>query len=245
MRGRRVMLMGLLLLAAAAPALGNGPEVGRDAGVVFPIHSEGVRLMHESVAIQLSGSEVDRTRAECSYTLFNETDVEKTIEMSFVYTEPELWNSRGFKVIAQRPTRRIPVHFEPIDPELFGKFIAAVPDSLPVWKLTIPPRESVDVTIVYDVAWTMAAGHYFFRYHALPAALWDGDVKSARIRVEFLGLFGALVRCAGMDGCLSWKIEPAGFQWKGSAIEWNLTDWEPTEDFTIVVDVPGLDHADE
>lgn len=209
-RARALCAVVLLSFAAAGPVHANGPEVGRDAGGVFPIRSEGIRLVSEGVDLQLSGAVVDRGRAECSYGLRNETDTEKTIEMTFVYKEPHMWNSRGFRVFLQGPLRRVPVHFEPIDQDKFREFITPVPDSLPVWKVTIPPGEMVTVSLDYVISWTSVGSTYLFEYYARPAALWDGNVESARIRVEFLGLFGELVRCAPMDSCLSWTIEPPG-----------------------------------
>ncbi len=232
----------LLLLGVSSPAVANGPEIGRDAGIIFPIRSEGIRLIREKVDIRLPGSEVDRGRAECLYELRNVTNTKRTIKMAFVYTRPQMYNSREFMVyISASPVQHLPVHFEPIDKEQFREFMRNPPDSLPVWELTIPAQEQVTVGIAYDISWSTGGSRYLFRYHARPATLWEGNVEEAEIRIWFPGLFGWLIRCGAVDNCLSWAIEPEGYEWTERGIEWHLTDWEPSQDFVLRVDLLGLD----
>lgn len=80
-------LIAFAYLLGACVALANGPEVGRDAGMIFPVASDSVQLVSEQVLIQLQLDAYEGT-AECKYTLRNLTGVAASFEMAFVTNPP-------------------------------------------------------------------------------------------------------------------------------------------------------------
>src|SRR5262245_62743201 len=76
-----------------APAcFANGPEIGFDAGTIFPMESRNVQLVSEEVEIRLptywpAVDTSDPHNAFCKYVLRNLTDSTQVFSMAFVSNE--------------------------------------------------------------------------------------------------------------------------------------------------------------
>jgi hypothetical protein len=70
----KITLLLVILLAIGSPCLANGPEVGQDAGAIFPIESPVVHLVAESVDVRYDWMEYHSGTADCIYYLGNDTD---------------------------------------------------------------------------------------------------------------------------------------------------------------------------
>lgn len=55
----------LLLLNSASELSANGAEVGRDAGMIFPVASDSVQLVTEYVVVQIPSDVSDAGQATC------------------------------------------------------------------------------------------------------------------------------------------------------------------------------------
>src|SRR5262252_8273670 len=92
----RKAALGIMVIAiGAAPCWANGPEIGFDAGTIFPIESKNIQLVSETVDIYLPGAAVSSLRtvgpnAVCKYVLRNLADSTQTFHMAFVGSAPPM-----------------------------------------------------------------------------------------------------------------------------------------------------------
>ncbi len=235
----------LLFFCTAVDA--NGPTVGRDAGMIVPIHNQEVQLLSEEVKIILPGSDNIAGSINCLYILKNLSDHDQIFDMAFVvssyyfashnyYRSPQFQvNVSNWRYVQRQPT----VRYEPIDKSQWKDLVPANVDSLPVWDVMIPPHKTVTVRLRYPVSWTSAAERYFFTYHTKSAALWAGPIKKAKIQLSFGDLMNSLISCQNVrEGCMKWDVKPANYTWTDRGYEWEFTDWEPTEDISVTVECP-------
>ncbi len=234
----------LLLIAwLNAPASANGPEIGREAGLVVPLASTQVQLVSEEVRIRLSEVMGQPGRCECTYRLRNLSEDPAEFEMAFLlnpYFEQEQlswwYHDAGFGVKIDR--NDVPVRWEPIAKDLWEPFIEMAPESLPVWRVFIAPKETVTVFMTHRIDWSGGSeGDSWgiaFTYRAQPARLWAGRIEHARIAFLLDGILGEMLRCLPESTeCYGFSISPAGYRFRGVGLSWVFTDWEPKEDFRI------------
>jgi hypothetical protein len=253
-RSREVMLGGFLAAAvvpfALSPAVtANGLEVGRDAGMVFPVASDSVQLVSEDVSIRLPAAWSRPGEATCRYVLRNLARTQRDFEMAFVANPPFAPTADGYR--AQYSHARfdvsldgspIEVRYAPVADGQWRDFVRSAPDSLPVWRITLAPGATAQVHMCYDVSWSGGSdgGHSStgLTYHARPAALWAGRLESATIRFELDPLAALILECAPQLGeCFSFSIEPPGYKWYDGRFEWRYEDWKPDTDFSFGYEV--------
>src|SRR5215831_3808512 len=92
---RRAALGMIMVAIGAVPCWANGPEIGFDAGTIFPIESKNIQLVSETVDIYLPGAVVSSLRtpepnAICKYVLRNLSDSTQTFHMAFVGSAPPM-----------------------------------------------------------------------------------------------------------------------------------------------------------
>jgi hypothetical protein len=248
-RGLRVLVAcaTVLLLAGATQrvALANGPEIGMDAGGVFPLESSDIALESEFVTVHLGGYWT--THVECQYTLRNLTDDHQTITMDFVtntdwksgVSEGPFTERTGFQVlVVARERRAVPVRMVGVDKSRWRGVLPSPPDSLPAWDVSFRPRGKVTLQISYDASWSGGCGGpdctYWMRYIAKPARLWAGSIGHASITFEFDPLTRVLMRCnPDFIECLKLSAKPEGFVQSPRGFTWKLRDWEPDENFEV------------
>lgn len=161
MRAYLSVSIGLLLLAGSTRAWANGPEIGRDAGMVFPLESAAVALDAETVDVRYDFSS-RLGAAECVYHLRNLTNSPQVLEMAFLTNSAagQSGGSHGFyrdlQMSVEIDGERAPVELAPVRPSSWSDLIKPVPDSLPVWKLALAPEASIRVHLTYP-AWSRAA----------------------------------------------------------------------------------------
>jgi hypothetical protein len=227
--------------------LANGPTVGRDAGGIVPLQNTQVQLIAEEVTIELPGSDILEGRVHCRYSLKNLSDRDQQFDMGFVvpstyFKRFHLYRSPDFRVkVFSESFRRqaCNVRYESVDRGKWADFFDRnVPDSLPVWQITMSPGAMVFVDIDYKIGWSVAGPWYSFTYHTRSAALWEGPITSAKVLVTFGDLMNAMVRAGERDSVVSWAIEPANYVWTDRGIEWTFEDWEPTSDIRIKATLP-------
>lgn len=235
----------MLLMSTAGPASANGPTVGRDAGMIFPLNNEDIQLTSENVTIELPGSTSLYGRVDCDYSLKNLTDKFQSFEVAFVAPSPffgpqRLDRSADFSVYVIRQGIRphpAKVNYERIERSRWDGMVPAEVDSLPVWEVHIPPQQTVRLRIGYNVSWSAAGPECFFTYHTKTAALWAGVVKRATITITFGGLMNALLKCQNeQQECLRWNFKPSNCNWTKRGFEWKFEDWEPSENIVITVE---------
>lgn len=226
-----------------APVSANGPEIGREAGLVVPLTSSRVQLLSEDVRIHLPEFMGHPGQCDCRYTLRNSTDSVAEFEMAFLLNPffeqeqlPAWYRDAEFQV--RIDTRDVPVRWEPIARDLWQPFIEMAPESLPVWSVSIAPRETVTVFMTHRIGWSGGseggAWGIEFTYRATPAQLWAGSIERASICFGIDGLIGRMLSCLpDSTECYEFSISPPGYRFTAAGICWEYRDWEPEEDNTI------------
>jgi hypothetical protein len=246
------------LVLAPNPAAANGPEVGFDGGGIVPLASHDIQLVRENVELFVTLSdEYAPGRAECHYVLANPTSKSRTISMSFVggyasgsvdFGPPPA--PTEFRV--QVGFVPVPVRTKKVDRNRWARFGVAIPDSLPVWDVTIPARDSAIVDIEYPIHWSGGSDgstdsrdlHYF----AHPAALWAGTIREATFRLHLGRVTTALLRNLPFnrdEGPVRLSVHPGDATWTPDGIAWRRTNWEPNHDFRFGIDWDVDDYDDD
>jgi hypothetical protein len=232
-------------LLASLPhlALANGAEVGRDAGMVFPVASDSVQLVAEYVNVQLPTGWGEKGRVFCDYRLRNLASSRRDFEMAFVTNPPlspepaayrGIYADAGFQVLLDGSP--LEVRYAPVARGRWSDFVEGAPDSLPVWRVRLAPRATARLRMEYDVTWSGGAdgGHSSteLTYHARPAALWAGRIEEAEIHFEMDPVAALVLECGPQLGeCFGFSISPAGYTWYRDGFGWRFEDWEPETDF--------------
>ncbi|MBU2500423.1 hypothetical protein KJ682_03735 [bacterium] len=233
----------LVALISPSAVLGNGPNVGFDAGGLVPLASDQIQLAGEFVTVPIEGG-----RVSCQYDLRNLTDERKTVTIGFV-TDVN-WEAHGTDLAAyygnadievRRGSQRIPIHLKAVAKDAWAPFLRNPPDSLPVWDVTFEPHQDVILNISYEfIPSTGCDGDHCSlhgAYHARSASLWAGKLEYATIRFEFSALTSPLLNCCpDADPCLSLKVEPGKALRTSRGYVWEFRDWEPDTDFSLQAD---------
>jgi len=236
------------LISAVGIARANGPEVGINAGSIFPIASEDIQLVSETVCVQIP-MDWDDVTVHCDYTLRNLTDQDKTFKVGFVTSATVLLSKRfeeksdhrlPFNV--RQDDKSLPVTIQLVDHLLWDDFLGGEQDSLPVWEMTIPAREKAQLSIHYASSWSGGGeGKSYgmiFTYYARSASLWAGSIEKANITFCFGGILTKLLRFSQPDAPgLRISIEPEGYTWYSNGLKWEFTNWEPATDFVVSIDI--------
>lgn len=242
--GRLAMLatLALVLVTQAPGARANGPEIGRDAGTVFPLATDKIQLVSELVTLKLPDGGAGR--AECNYVLRNLTDELQSFEMAFLtgssYRQdgPDDRAYPDLDLHVSRERRELAVSMAALDRARWEPLIANPPDSIPVWNVVIEPRAEASLWISYGIGWSGGgegrSRHRAFTYYAKPAAFWAGRIEQATIAFALGDLTAKVLSCLPDSAtCVQRTIEPAGYRWTGGGLRWDLKDWEPAEDFRL------------
>ncbi len=237
------------LLSPVRLARANGPEIGRDAGAIFPLESPAVQLVYEHITATLppQGYEYDPGSVVCIYGLRNLTDQAVTFEMSFVTNIPGRFPGvvadqyRRAKFTAQLKGADLPVGIAPADSAKWVPFFGVPVDSLPVWTIELGPREEATLRVSYLAEWSGGADgdHWtrYFEYLATAASLWAGPIEHARVEFVLGDLFVAALKEMGEGSDrFQVQIEPADGKWSWNGVVWERANWEPDEDFRLSFD---------
>lgn len=241
-----------LVLLEAPSAFANGPTVGYEGGSLVPLANSDIELVVESVDLYAPLNDFyEEGQAICRYLLANRRAKPRTFAMSFLGGWTAGWvDFRGAAPTIFRVTidgRPATIRREPIDHARWEEFAFGIQDSLPVWEVTIPGRDSVSVQIEYEIGWSggsdsMTDGREL-RYYARPARLWAGRLRQATFRLHLGEMVTTLLRDRAInreDLAVRLRIEPPDARWTLDGLEWRRTDWEPDADllFGIDWDVP-------
>jgi len=245
----------LAMLVGATIARANGPEIGFDAGTIFPIESRSVQLVSENVTIDLpaeafSGmNEVDHN-ALCKYVLRNLSDSTLTFHMAFVsnarYSDDDTLDivSNPYQVTQDGRSRDVTYYRASKENELFFSEYGSNQILFPTWVLAIGPRATSVVEIRYNASWTGGCDGETcgndFTYYTKPAALWAGPIEQADfdLRVPDRTFLRNLRRANA-----PWHVEisPPGFRWTSDGLHWAFRNWEPDADLRMLVEFPAYD----
>lgn len=244
------LAVGLLLPRCA---IANGPEIGYDGGSIVPLVSRDIQLVRETVDLYAPlDDEYAAGRATCRYQLANLSDRSRTLSMSFIGGYPQGWNyplpfsQSGFWVACDGV--RAVVRMEKTDAVRWAGFGVSVPDSLPVWKVTVPARDSAIVEIEYEIRWSGGSdGETNGRdltYYARPATLWAGPIREATFTIHLGEIATALLRDRPINrdvGSVRIGVEPSDAEWTWDGLRWKRANWEPDQNFRFSVswDTPG------
>lgn len=138
----------------------------------------------------------------------------------------------------------IPVRMAPLLKDAWSAYLDAPLDSLPVWDVAFMPGEEVALAITYKGSPSGGCEGrrcgFTMKYHAAAAHLWAGPVSTATIRFTFSSEDSARIAGAAANpGGFRIQARPAGYILEGREFRWELSNWEPSEDF--VVDVKSME----
>lgn len=240
-----VCIVALTLLTPLARA--NGPEIGRDGGTIVPLRSADVQLAREEVIAEIEGQAMQGV-VRCTYVLRNLSERSLHFEMSFV-TDPQLqspldderdYQSPRFRVAQEG--RPLAVRLEPADSTEWKQYRNPMawsrPDSMPVFTVSLEPRDSTHLSIDYRVQGTGGAdgGNWSnrFRYLTRAAKLWAGPIEKAEFTVRY-DLPAILSQQLGSEWTrhLSCDIWPVPYHYSGGVFRWSYRDWEPEHDIEL------------
>jgi hypothetical protein len=179
-----------------SPARANGPEIGFDAGAIYPVDSRAIQLVSETVDVRLTAPFDTAQSAVCVYELKNLTDSTQRFAMAFVTNAPispesseswqQMYRGAGLQVWQDGQPRR--VHMYPDCAEAFQQDYGVRADSFPAWHLSIGPRATSIVRMRYRPEWTGGSDGEtvggVFTYHVKPAARWAGRLERATFRLH-------------------------------------------------------------
>jgi hypothetical protein len=258
---RRAALGALALLLAASAAGANGPEIGFDAGAIFPIESRNIQLVSETVDIHLPYPNVPLSGKEhnaiCKYLLRNLSDSTQTFHMAFVSDDPPMpadtfevnheYLENDYQVL--QDGKRCEVTFYRSREGEFSD-LGSNQTLFPSWQLTIAPSASSVVEIRYGVSWSTggeegAGGYESFQYYARSAALWAGRIESADFRLHLPDKKILRNLQKGRDE-VPWaiRVTPWGYRWTSDGLSWHFTNWEPDQDLRLLIESYGSIDAD-
>ena len=185
----------MLTILGTGLARANGPEVQFDGSSLYPIDSQVIQLVSESVDLDLSRPTEGKQNARCVYVLRNPSDSTQHFTMAFV-TRTFGWTAAyGYEIgtlercafEVHQDGNRIPVRLLTGWPGAASVHEDGPPDSLPAWSLTIGPRSTSTIRMRYHVEWAGGGdepGAVYFTYFAKPAARWGGCIQKASFRVR-------------------------------------------------------------
>lgn len=221
----------------------NGPTIGRDAGMVFPVDNSAVQLVSERVIAHLPTYAESFGRVSCRYELRNLSPSPQTFEMAFVTNPPFAVDKpsayRSHYSDARFSVRQsgidLSVAYEPVDISSWSTLIEGLPDSLPVWRVSIPSDTSTVLEMDYRIEWSGGGDgssiSQYFRYRARAASLWAGTIDRAEIVFEIDDETMQVIKEHGnADSCYVLTVTPEGAVWKGNRVSWLFEDWEPADD---------------
>jgi hypothetical protein len=220
----------------------NGPEIGFDAGSVFPVESQDIQLVREWVfaRLPLYQQQID---VRCEYILCNLSNEDQTFTMGFVTSTMKESQLRPYNQVDFRVSQEhhgIGVSFAPAEQSRWNELGISVPDSLPVWEVSIQAQDSTTIQITYQALWSGGGEggsvSKYFTYYAVPATLWAGPIESADITFSFGGLIANLLQCAeSNDVGVNVRIGPQGYEWDSYGLKWEFSNWEPAENFQFMM----------
>ena len=155
-------LMTLILVLASGNVRANGPEIGFDAGSIFPVESQNVQLVEETVTARIS-MEGLKVNVSCDYVLRNLSDQDLTFTMGFVthtafmpteYLQQPVVDYRNANFRVRQDAQQLTVTFAPVKRDRWADLQISVPDSLPVWDVSIPANSDARLSINYTAAWS-------------------------------------------------------------------------------------------
>ena len=236
----KLSIIFLLLLYRSLQA--NGPEIGFDAGNIVPMESQNIQLVREVVIAQIPFEGLE-PRVYCEYTLCNISDQDVTFTMGFVTgpsNEDQLQQYHDANIRVSQGRIHLAVSFAPVDRAKWQQLGISVPDSMPIWEISIPAHDTTALTITYKGAWSGGGEggrrSMAFGYHALTARLWSGPIEYARITFVLGGLNANLLRCrASENSGVKVAINPSGYEWYSYGLKWEFSNWEPTENFQFMM----------
>lgn len=225
-------------------ASANGPTVARDSGAIFPLVSTSLQLVYENVTVFLSQDSPD-VPVVCEYNLRNLTDMTQTAEMSFLinsegasgaeYDAERQYQDTNFVVLVNG--REVSVETVPAKPGAWANYLQYPTDTLPVWTVTLQPREDAHVSISYSsMMGNGGGGVEAYRYLAKAASLWAGPIEYATIRfVVGDGVISDIQENGSERSIDIYRISPGDFRLRKADVMWVRQNWEPNEDFTFVI----------
>lgn len=236
----------LLLPVLARAASAQDHDVGFDAGTIVPVNSKDIQLVREAVDLDCPLAEDDvPARAFCRYVLGNLSSSERTFTMTYLAGLPSGLDGTA----PETPPMRVEIdghparfHLEKTNRKRWSKWNIALPDSLPIWEVTIPGRGSAHVEIEYEIRWSATTEDKVerreIRYFARPGALWSGKVSESAIRLHFGRVTTALLRAvpADQERPVGLSFEPDDAAWTGTGLVWQRSNRDPNHDFRFVVD---------
>jgi hypothetical protein len=249
---RLVWLPASVLLFSPLSTMANSPNIGRDAGSIFPLRNDAVRLVSEEVAVWLPVDSADsapdlmrKGKASCVYLLRNLTDKEQKLDMAFLTTSPFSPTPEGFRYHYREANFRVrargqdlQVRYEGLDKGRWQTLTPLPPDSLPTWSVTIGGLDTLGLRMSYDVEWSSAGDEksvqYWFEYYARPAALWAGNIDQATISFEVARPLAK--HLPGDTTSVAVSVKPEDYNWINGRLVWTRRNWEPTEDFRLEIE---------
>jgi hypothetical protein len=242
------------LVCAVPIASGNDPEIGFDAGTVFPVTSRAIRLVSEVVNIRLDSPSAGRpgsTRnATRTYVVRNLADTAQTFAMAFVSNPPispespgswsELFGGAAFEV--HQDGRALPVRFRPGRGREFQEEYGTAEVSFPTWTLTLGPGATSEVLMRYYASWSGGCDgtncRHEFTCHARPAARWAGRIDRASFTLRLGDT--AFVRRLEHRGA-PWRVHvwPVEHHRTEDGLHWECRDWKPDSDLGLRVEYPA------
>jgi len=247
--------MGIMaILLGARPCQANGPEVGFDAGTIFPLESQNIQLVSESVDIRLTrASRLPSSRmkhnALCRYVLRNLSDSTCVFRMAFVGGSPpasvdsseanRLNLENEFEVLQDGQPRG--VAFYPSRGDEFSKFHSKQ-TLFPTWTVSLAALATSVIEMRYDASWTGGGcddglcGDEF-RYCTQPAALWAGKIESAEFHLHMPDA-DFLRNLQRERDEVPWRVRvtPWGYRWTSDGLIWQFKDWEPDNDLRLTLE---------
>lgn len=250
---RRAALGALFLLLETSAARANGPEIGFDAGTIFPIESRNIQLVSETVTIDLpaeaySNASKVKHNAVCKYVLRNLSDSTLTFHMAFVsntrYEAADTLDivSNSYEVTQDGRNCEVS-YYRSRENEFFSEF-GSNQVLFPTWALSLGPHATSVVEILYNASWTGGCDGegcgYSFTYHAPPAALWAGRIEHAdfQLRIPDKTFLRNFQR---REAPWNAHVSPPGCRWSTDGLGWSFENWEPDTDLQMWVNYPAYD----
>jgi len=235
------VLSGLACLVLALPggkATANGPRIGFSAGTIFPMASDSVQLAKETVVVKLSDPRgMGEGRVACKYYLRNLANSTQVLSMAFsvhgYLDDSTTYRHLDFSVTAHG--QELPVRFFKTDDPRWAPFVDWSGNTLPVWDLSLAPRELLQLEIRYQVFWA-GDDEWNFKYNARPAALWAGKIEDAQVSFEFdMHTAQDIRRRPGDPKHVEFAAHPDQYRWSGNRVIWEFQMWEPTDDVSVIL----------
>ncbi len=239
-----VTALGMLVMLSR-PAIPDDTLMGESAHTVYPMNTDKIRMEYEHVVIKMDGSNDHRIAdVKCEFVFVNTSREVVRARVGFPGNEftddpmrgnnsapnltlfTALVNGREKSVDVRREVLKEEQYEAEIDQGGISKFTVTDYRNWYTWDATFLPGKSTIIENTYSFIPSSDSVQWTIGYVLTTGANWQGTIGQAIIEVWYPSTEDLKQRVQ--------TIQPKGYRVEGRRIKWDLRDFKPRENISIV-----------